>query len=249
MNGILEVIIAIAVIGYLLARRVLGEPAEGRRMLLIPAILTVIGLVQTTDVSQSGLSLGFLAATTVVSVLIGVLRGASVRVFERDGLVFMKYTAVSVGLLVANVLIRLGAGLLLGVVDPSASASVSTGVLLALGASLLAEGLVVLFKAVGTSGRIVWAKGRRGAPHQTSAFLDGLQEHARDRFDVATRPAAPGSQTTPLSWGRYDRADEHPTRARTGHHCDVPAHDHPDRDRRGSRGRRRGRDHSGRRVR
>lgn len=249
MNGILEVIIAIAVIGYLLVRRVLGEPAEGKRMLLLPAILTVIGLVQITQVSQSGVSLAFLAASTAASVLIGVLRGASVRVFERDGLVFMKYTAVSIGLLVANVVIRLGAGLLLGVIDPSASDSVSKGVLLALGASLLAEGLVVLFKAVGTSGRIVWAKGRKGAPHQTSAFLDGLQERARDRLDVATRPAAPVSQTSPLSWGRDDRADEHPTRARTGHHSDIPAYDHPDRDRRRSRDRRRGRDHPGRRVR
>ncbi len=105
-------------------------------MLLIPAILTVIGLIQITKVGQSGVSIGFLVVSTVVSVIIGVLRGASVRVFEHDGLVFMKYTAVSIGLLVANVVIRLGAGLVLGVIDPSASDSVGKGVLLALGANL-----------------------------------------------------------------------------------------------------------------
>jgi hypothetical protein len=186
MSGPVEVVLVIAVIAYVLIRRMMGEPAEGRRMLLLPAILTVVGVVDVTKVAQSGVSIGFLVASTVVSVGIGLLRGASVKVFERDGIVFMRYTVVSVVLLAVNFAVRFGASFVLGLVDPSAVHATSSGLLLTLGASLLVEGLCVLSKAVRLRGRIVWAKGKKGAPHQTSAFLDSLQSKVQSTS--TTRP-------------------------------------------------------------
>jgi hypothetical protein len=39
-----EVLFIIAAVGFVLIRRMMGEQAEAKRMLVLPAILTVIGL-------------------------------------------------------------------------------------------------------------------------------------------------------------------------------------------------------------
>jgi hypothetical protein len=179
VSGPVEIILIIAVVGYILARRLLGEPAEAKRMLLLPAVLTVIGLVDLTKVTQSALSVGFLVGTTAVSILLGLLRGASIRVFDRGGVVYLRYTATTIVLWVLNLAIKFGAGFVLGMVDPKAEQATSSGLMFTLGAGLLVEGLAVLSKAVRSSGRIVWAKGRDGQPHTMSPTLDGLQQRVR----------------------------------------------------------------------
>ena len=39
VSGPVEIILIIAAIGYVLTRRLIGEPAEVRRMLLVPVVL------------------------------------------------------------------------------------------------------------------------------------------------------------------------------------------------------------------
>ncbi|MFC4244537.1 DUF1453 domain-containing protein [Gryllotalpicola reticulitermitis] len=195
MSGPIEVILIIVVIGYLLIRRLIGEAAEGRRMLLLPAILTAIGLMDLAKVAQSPVSIGFLIATTAVSVVLGLLRGATIRVFEQDGLVFMRYRVITVVLLALNFAIKFGASFALGLVDPSAEHAASNGLLLTLGSGLLVEGLVVLSKAVRTNSRILWKQGKDGEPHKTSSFLDGLQQRAHSgAWSEAARDRGFGSR-------------------------------------------------------
>lgn len=179
MSGPVEIVLIIAAVGYVLIRRLLGEPAEARRMLVLPAVLCVIGLCDVVKVHQSSLAMAFLVVTTAVSVVIGLLRGASIRVFERDGITHMRYTATTVVLLATSIAIKLGASAVLGVVQPSAAHSSSNSLMLTLGTGLLAEGLVVLSKAVRTGAPIVWSKGKDGEPHTTSPLLDGLQQRVR----------------------------------------------------------------------
>jgi hypothetical protein len=175
MSGPIEIILVIGVVCYILIRRLLGEPAEGKRMLLLPAVLVVVGVLNVTKLTQTPLSVVFLVATTAISMVLGLLRGVSIRLFPRDGLVFMRYTGVTVALLVLNLALKFGANILLRVVDPHDVASVGSGLYLTLGASMLCEGVVVLFKAVRTDGRILWAKGKKGQAHTMSPFLDSLQ--------------------------------------------------------------------------
>lgn len=73
MNGLVEIIVIVVVIGYLLVRRLSGEPAEGKRMLMLPAIITAIGLMDLGKVTQPGVSIAFLIATTAISLGIGVV--------------------------------------------------------------------------------------------------------------------------------------------------------------------------------
>lgn len=137
------------------------------------------------------MSIGFLAGTTAISLVLGLLRGTSIRVFERDGVVFMRYTVSTAVLWAVNLVIKLLGSVALGLADPAAQHATATGMMFTLGAGMVVEGLVVLAKAMRSDGQIVWQQGRNGQPHATSSLLDGLQEKMRTTdpriFDPRTR--------------------------------------------------------------
>lgn len=173
MSTPIEILLVVALVGYMLVRRLLGEPAQAKRMLLLPAVLAVIGLSSAGDVLHDSAQLGFLVVTTLVSVGIGGLRGLSIRVFVRDGIVNMRYTGMTIVLWVVNIAVKLGGNFLLSTVDPHADGG--NTLMLTLGAGLLTEGVVVLAKAMRTGGQVIWQQGKDGAPHQTSQWLNDLQ--------------------------------------------------------------------------
>jgi hypothetical protein len=191
VSGPVEIILVVAVVCYILIRRLIGEPAEGKRMLLLPAILTVVGVVDITKLAQTLVSVAFLVASAVFSMVLGLLRGRSIRLFPQDGLVFMRYNWVTVMLWVLNLAVKFGANIILRVTDPHDVASVSSGLYLTLGAGMLCEGVVVLVKALRTDGRIMWAKGKKGQPHTMSPFLDALQGRITGTDTGPSRPAPP----------------------------------------------------------
>jgi hypothetical protein len=169
----IEILLVVALVGYMLIRRLLGEPAQAKRMLVLPAVLAVIGLSSAKDVLHDPVQLGFLVVTTLVSIGIGGLRGLSIRVFVRDGIVNMRYTGITIVLWVVNIAVKLGGNFLMGAIDPHADGG--NTLMLTLGAGLLMEGVVVLAKAMRTGGQVIWQQGKDGAPHRTSRFIDDLQ--------------------------------------------------------------------------
>jgi hypothetical protein len=164
VSGPVEIVLIIAAVGYVLARRLAGEPAQAKRMLVLPGILAAIGLTDLDKVAQPPMSIAFLVGTTAVSLLIGVLRGASIRLSTRDGVVYMRYTVVTIVLWALNFGIKFGASFALGMVDPAAAHAGSNGLLLTLGVGLLAEGLTVLAKATRVGGEIMWGGRARTMP-------------------------------------------------------------------------------------
>lgn len=177
MTGTVEVVLIAAAIIYVMARRLMGEPAVGERLLVLPAVLGVIGLTQTS--AHSVAEVVFLVASAALSVVLGVLRGLTIRTYEQNGIVMLRYTAMTIVLWVAGIAARL----VLNLLDPSAGRT-SNGLMLVVGAGLLAEGLVVLSKAVRVRGQVVWSKGRNGAPHRTLPLLDSWQQKVhRNRHD------------------------------------------------------------------
>jgi hypothetical protein len=175
----MEILLVVALVGYMLIRRLMGEPAQAKRMLVLPAVLTVIGLSGVNDILRDPVQLGFLAVTTLISIAVGALRGLSIRVFVRDGIVNMRYTGITIVLWVVNIAAKLGGNVLLGAVDPHAAAG--NTLMLTLGAGLLMEGVIVLGKAMRTGGQVVWQQGKDGAPHRTSQWVDDLQARIADR--------------------------------------------------------------------
>jgi len=166
MSGPVEIVLIIAAVGYVLARRLMGEPAVGKRLLVLPVVLGLIGLTQVTQVTSAVIV--SLVASALLSVVFGVLRGVSVRTYEQNGLVMVRYTVTTIALWVLSIAARFALGFLIG--------SSTTGLMFVVGAGLLAEGLVVMWKAMRVQGQIVWSKGRQGAPHRTSPMLDEWQQ-------------------------------------------------------------------------
>ncbi|MEV6115243.1 DUF1453 domain-containing protein [Streptomyces sp. NPDC052109] len=183
MSGPMQIVLIVAAIGYLLVRRMTGEPAQARRMLVLPAVLSVIGLNDVSEQVKDPLSLVFLAGTAAVSILLGVLRGASVHISQRHGLAFVRYTGITVLLWVLNIAVKLGANLALHALAPKDAGVAANSLLFTLGLGIVAEGLVILYRALRRNHRVMWTQGRNGAPHQVPSFLDSLRQDLTHHHD------------------------------------------------------------------
>ncbi|WP_134663271.1 MULTISPECIES: DUF1453 family protein [unclassified Amycolatopsis] len=181
MSGPVEIVLIVAAVGYLMVRRMIGEPAQAKQMLILPAILSVVGLSTVSGDVKTAASLVFLIGTAAISVVLGVLRGYSVRISRRDGTAFVRYTPVTVGLWVANIVVKIGVNVALDAFAPQDAGGVSNSMLLTIGVGILAEGLVVLYRALRAGHQVMWTRGSDGAPGQTSPLLDNIQRNLTGR--------------------------------------------------------------------
>jgi hypothetical protein len=191
MSEPVEIVLIIAAVAYVLVRRLAGEPAQANRLLVLPGVLAVIGLTDLKDITLTGASVAFLVATVAAGALLGVLRGASVRLSERDGIAFVRYTWLTIVLWAVNLAVKFGANILLGIVDPHAGATAGDSLLLTLGIGMLCEGGVVLLRVLRTDSRIVRAQREAGQQLRVSQLTDRTSPLRRRR--------------SPLLDGRRDR--------------------------------------------
>jgi hypothetical protein len=91
------IVVGVAVVGYLMASRLRGRPLTWRRLLVMPAVLTVIGVVEIVGEASRirGLGVGLLATGCVVSFGFGIARGATVVLLRRDGYLWQRYRPVT----------------------------------------------------------------------------------------------------------------------------------------------------------
>jgi hypothetical protein len=181
MSGPLEIVLILAAICFVMVRRLMGEPAQAKRMLVLPAVLAVIGLSDVEGQLKTPMATVFLVATVAISVVIGALRGASVRISPRDGVAFVRYTWVTVVLWIVNLGIKLGADVVLKAVDPKDAGAMTNSLLLTLGLGLLMEGVVVLYRALRADHQVMWTQGKNGGPRQMSPMLDNLRDSLNHR--------------------------------------------------------------------
>ena len=152
------VVLVLAVVGYVLASRIAGQPVNTRRLLVLPGVLTAMGLLQLSGAVSAGVrpqDLGLLAVGLAAAAGLGAARGATVTVAVRDGRPWLRYRAVTLALWAATVAVRVG----LTVLAHAAGATVAgsgPALLLSAGVTLLAEGAVVAHRASTTSGGQQW---------------------------------------------------------------------------------------------
>jgi len=95
------VVLALAVVGYVLASRIAGQPVNTRRLLVLPGVLTAMGLLQLSGAVSGGVrppDLGLLAVGVAAAAGLGAARGATVTVAVRDGRPWLRYRPVTLGL-------------------------------------------------------------------------------------------------------------------------------------------------------
>jgi hypothetical protein len=137
-------LVAVAVLGYVFARRLSGEPLHARRLVLLPVALTGWGgyTLAHTHMQARTLDLAVLAVGAAVGLIGGMLRGATVRVFPRDGHLWYRYRPLTIAIWVVLIALRVGqtvAGHAVG----ADTAVLSAGLPLMFGLSLLGEAAVV----------------------------------------------------------------------------------------------------------
>lgn len=177
-----EIVVAIAAVGFVLWSRTKGQPLRAKRLLVLPVVLTVIGATDLSG-SLSSADVGFLVGGLIVSVILGAARGATIEVYPAQGELWQRYRRSTVALWIALIVIKV---ILLGVASATGAAAGggTNSLLLTLGASLLAEAAVVGPRALSTG--LPFAADQKGSD-QKHARNDRSRSSLAQRFvDLGT---------------------------------------------------------------
>ncbi|WP_457032333.1 DUF1453 domain-containing protein [Kitasatospora sp. P5_F3] len=141
MNGWLWAVVVVAVVTAVVVKRLRGEPLNARDLLAPPVVLTALGVYALARAEGlTGADFAWLVPGALLGVALGAVRGSTVQVFARDGVLWQRYTGRTFLVLVVSFLITAGYGLLasrLGMHEQARPAQLGIGV------GFLGEALVV----------------------------------------------------------------------------------------------------------
>jgi hypothetical protein len=141
----LWIAVAVVAVGYVMVRRFAGEPVRLKRLVVLPLGLAAWGVLNLGKVAHglSTVDVVVLVVEGLVAVLAGMVRGATIQVYVRDGYLWQRYRALTIAVWVALAAVRVGLGF--GAAALGAHRAVlSASLLLMLGLSLLGEAAVVV---------------------------------------------------------------------------------------------------------
>jgi hypothetical protein len=147
--NLLTALLAVAAIGYVLVRRLAGEPLEGRRLVILPVVLLIIGATQLNGVHATPLDVAVLVVEGVAALGLGAVRGLTVHVYGRGGHLWYRYRPITIVVWLGSILLRVGQTFVAHTLGADVSV-LGAALLLMLGLSLLAEALVVGKRAIAT---------------------------------------------------------------------------------------------------
>lgn len=147
--SVLTVLVAIGVIVFVVGQQLIGSAVTGRRTVVLPAVLTVIGIVDLAGhKSHPGATdVALLAVEGAVAVAIGVALGVMTRLERRDGHLWAQLPKQGLWLWAALIASRLVAT---GIAHASGAhvAAGTSAILLTLGLNRVAQAAVVVPRAI-----------------------------------------------------------------------------------------------------
>lgn len=193
MHTVEIVVIVVAVIVWVIGRQLRGEPIRGKRLIVLPMVLTIIGAVDlANDHSHPAhaLDIVLVGASVVIAIVIGAAQGAMMRLENRGGALWGQLPVAGVGLWVAFILTRVG--IEVGAHAAGAQLAASTApLLLVLGINRLTQAGVIALRA--TTMGIPFAAEKDG-----STFLSGtVGQRPSGPRENAGHPNPSGNQTWP----------------------------------------------------
>jgi hypothetical protein len=145
----LTVVAAIAIVGLVIGQQVVGQAVRGRRLLVLPAVLTAIGIADLSGGGShpTGLDIALIAVSSAVAVAIGLAMGALTRLERRDGHLWAQLPKNGLWLWAGLVVSRLA---ITGIAHASGAhvAAGTSAILLVLGLNRLAQAAVLAPRAV-----------------------------------------------------------------------------------------------------
>ncbi|GAB3482441.1 DUF1453 family protein [Amycolatopsis cihanbeyliensis] len=106
------VIVLVGVVGFAIVRRFLGEPLTAREVFVLPLVLLGVGGFSLREVPVTGTDVLWLGIGGFIGCGLGYLRGRTVRLLRRDGVLWQRYTGWTVLVWVASIVVNGGIGLL-----------------------------------------------------------------------------------------------------------------------------------------
>ena len=144
MNAATAVLVVLLLI-WTIVGRLQGRPLRQRRLLVIPGVLSVVGLAELGGVHLTMLAIVLMALQIVISIGVGALRGWTVHLYERDGFLWMRYRWTTLALWLLTIVIRVG--FVAGAQITGAGTGGSQVLMVGLGLGLLGEGVMVAWRA------------------------------------------------------------------------------------------------------
>jgi hypothetical protein len=170
MHDVVVVLAVIAIVGYVIGRQLIGEPLRGRRLIVLPAVLTVIGAVDLHSSHRpvQPVDVACLVVGGLFAVAIGLAQGRLMRVESRNGSLWAQLPVKGLWLWVGLVVSRVAmTAVALGAHAHVASSS--STVLLMLGINRLSQAAVVAPRAVAAG--IPFAPEKDGQPFLAAMFV------------------------------------------------------------------------------
>ncbi|MBO0868380.1 MAG: DUF1453 family protein [Micromonosporaceae bacterium] len=156
-----QILLTLAILVWVVSRRLTGQPVTAGRLLVLPAIVVVLGasqLLGSVHGHLTVLDVGLLAGEVVLGAAFGLARGATIQLYPRDGHLWYRYRPLTIVLWVASIAARVGIVVLAHQLGAGLASSTT---FLLLGLSLLGEAAVVGLRARRTG--IPIAASRRAA--------------------------------------------------------------------------------------
>lgn len=179
---------AIGIVGYVIGRQLLGEPLRGKRLVVLPVVLTVIGALSLGGHHATPTDAAFIALSGLVAAGIGFAQGRLVRLESREGVLWSQLPPRGLWLWLGLVVSRLTIDVVASGAHAHLAAS-TTPILLVLGINRLTQAAIVAPRA--------WSAGIPFAPERDgSTFL-------ADAFAArppASRERAPHAGTKDVDW-------------------------------------------------
>ena len=172
----LEILVVIGVVGFVIYQQVAGQAVQGRRLIVLPAVVTVVGFLNLHAAKHiHPADIVWLTVGAIGSLLIGLAFGAITRLRERDGALWSQLPLrglwLWVGLIAWRVLI-----MLLAHRSGAHVAASATPLLFTLGLNRLGQAAVIAARAMAAG--IPFAPEKDGRTFLSGRSNDRHRDHS-----------------------------------------------------------------------
>lgn len=146
---LLGILVGLFVLVRVVGRQVTGSLVTQKQLVLMPVILLVVGLLPLPKALESASSgeVSFFVLDCVILVGLGLARGASLRLTQREDGLFQKGTAATLSLWLITLGIRVGAAFAAPAIWPNGDLNHAT-LALTIGLTIAAQNAMVYYRAV-----------------------------------------------------------------------------------------------------
>lgn len=146
-----NVILYVALIAYVLYGKARGWPMKApKKLFALPIVIVVIGFGDATQGTIKPVEIVLIGVGSVVSLVLGLMRGQADRISIRNGGQYVQWGALSFGLFAANIMVKV----ILDAIGLAAGMSFSTvgqSLVFTLGLTLVGEAIVLFVRSGGTA--------------------------------------------------------------------------------------------------